>query len=317
MSWKWKTCIGVTFEVGKKDLELKRYSFFSHSGRLAEDGYIAEDGSPYTLARLKKLIERRKESEDNRGRGDVNRLYPSKESYLNTLYDVILGYIEPGRFMTMEKSAIALRMTNGTGQFIRDYMFPKSKEGTVSVISEQLGAYREIKERVEDLENRIQLLENIREHNLNLIQFKSDAIRTQAILKVITIESLKAQLQSKKETLESVIDTVEKIGETCRILEEQENKCFEEKVEIEAQIRASDYGQKDKELEGHHQSERPCVSVDDRGFLAEHHRLQSQPRQAGLYKEGDRELHLRLPGGGPSHVGGQAPGTPLQSGHGG
>ena len=46
-------------------------------------------------------------------------------------------------------------------------------------------------------------------------------------------------------------------------------------------------------------------------------RLQSQPRQAGLYKEGDRELHLRLPGGGPSHVGGQAPGTPLQSGHGG
>lgn len=243
------TCIGVAFEVGKKDLELKRYSFFSHSGRLAEDGYIAEDGSTYTLARLKKLIERRKESEDNRGRGDVNRLYPSKESYLNTLYDVILGYIEPGRFMTMEKSAIALRMTNGTGQFIRDYMFPKSKEGTVSVISEQLGAYREIKERVEDLENRIQLLENIREHNLNLIQFKSDAIRTQAILKVITIESLKVQLQSKKETLESVIDTVEKIGETCRILEEQENKCFEEKVEIEAQIRASDYGQKEKELE--------------------------------------------------------------------
>ena len=46
----------------------------------------------------------------------------------------------------MEKSAIALRMTNGTGQFIKDYMFPRSKEDTVSTISEQLGAYREIKE---------------------------------------------------------------------------------------------------------------------------------------------------------------------------
>ncbi|MFR8180360.1 MAG: hypothetical protein ACLU80_11255 [Dorea sp.] len=34
-----------------------------------------------------------------------------------------------------------------------DYMFPKSKEDTVSTISDQLGAYREIKERVEDLEN--------------------------------------------------------------------------------------------------------------------------------------------------------------------
>lgn len=32
-------------------------------------------------------------------------------------------------------------------------MFPKTKEDTVATISEQLGAYREIKERVEDLEN--------------------------------------------------------------------------------------------------------------------------------------------------------------------
>lgn len=242
-------CIGVAFEVGKRDLELKRYSFFSHSGRIAEDGYIAEDGSPYTLTRLKNFIESRKESEDNRGRGEVNRLYPSKESYLNTLYDVILGYIEPGRFMTMEKSAIALRMTNGTGQFIRDYMFPKSKEGTVSVISEQLGAYREIKERVEDLENRIQMLETIREHNLKLIQFKSDAVRTQAILKIITIEGLKIQLQSKKETLEAVIKAVKKIEERCLVLEEQEKQYIDEKVEVETQIRASDYGQKEKELE--------------------------------------------------------------------
>lgn len=242
-------CIGVAFEVGKKDLELKRYSFFSHSGRIAEDGYISEEGSPYTLTRLRKFIESRKESEDNRGRGEVNRLYPSKESYLNTLYDVILGYIEPGRFMTMEKSAIALRMTNGTGQFIRDYMFPKSKEGTVSIISEQLGAYREIKERVEDLENRIQMLEKIREHNLKLIQFKSDAVRTQAILKVITIEGLKIRLQSQKENLETVVQAVEKIAVSCQILEEQHQQCLEEKMEVETQIRASDYGQKEKELE--------------------------------------------------------------------
>ena len=242
-------CIGVAFEVGKKDLELKRYSFFSHSGRIAQDGYIAEDGSAYTLARLKKFIESRKESEDNRGRGEINQFYKSKESYLNTIYDVILGYIEPERFKTMEKSAIALRMTDGTGQFIRDYMFPKSKEGTVSVISEQLGAYREIKERVEDLENRIRMLEEIREHNLNLIQFKSDEVRTQAILKVITIESLKIQLQSKKETLETVTKEVKKVEAVCGELEEQEKQYMDERLSVETQIQASDYGQKERELE--------------------------------------------------------------------
>ena len=79
-------------------------------------------------------------------------------------------------------------MTNGTGQFIRDYMFPKSKEGTVSVISEQLGAYREIKERVEDLEKRIGMLEEINGYNLKLVQLKTDEVRTQSILKVIAIE---------------------------------------------------------------------------------------------------------------------------------
>ena len=158
---KVSTCIGVAFEVGKNDTDIRKYTFFSHSGKIPEDEYLTEKGVPYTIAGLRKLVEKRVESSDNRGRGDVNRLYPSKEAYLKTVYDVIFGYVEPGRMMTMEKSAIALRMTNGTGQFIRDYMFPKSKEDTVSTISDQLGAYREIKERVEDLENRIHLLDEI------------------------------------------------------------------------------------------------------------------------------------------------------------
>ncbi len=242
------TCIGAIFEVGKNDLDLKRYFFFSHSGRIPEDGYISENGSPYTISRLKKLVEQRKLSEDNRGRGEVNRLYPSKEAYLNTLYDVVLGYIEPGRFMTMEKSAIALRMTNGTGQFIRDYMFPKSKEGTVSVISEQLGAYREIKERVEDLEKRIGMLEEINGHNLKLVQLKTDEVRTQSILKVIAIEGLKIQLESKKGDLKSAIEAAKRSEEKYRFLETQKNQCAADKLQVESQLLASDYGQKEKQL---------------------------------------------------------------------
>ncbi len=63
----------------------------------------------------------------------------------------------------MEKSAIALRMTNGTGQFIRDYMFPKSDSGTIETISEQLDAYRQIREKIEDMRKRIELLKEIKE----------------------------------------------------------------------------------------------------------------------------------------------------------
>ena len=219
---KVSTCIGVAFEVGKNDTDIRKYTFFSHSGKIPEDEYLTEKGVPYTIAGLRKLVEKRVESSDNRGRGDVNRLYPSKEAYLKTVYDVIFGYVEPGRMMTMEKSAIALRMTNGTGQFIRDYMFPKSKEDTVSTISDQLGAYREIKERVEDLENRIHLLDEISRQNLALQRI--DEIKSGNVSKE-AIEKLKKQLS---DALESINEEVDEIG--TRI--SQNRKDLKEKKEM-------------------------------------------------------------------------------------
>ena len=76
------TCIGVVFEVGRSDTELRRYNFFSHSGRIPEDEYLM-NGVPYTIDQIKKLAKERSVSVDNRGHGDVNRVYPSKEAYLN------------------------------------------------------------------------------------------------------------------------------------------------------------------------------------------------------------------------------------------
>ena len=245
---KVSTCIGVAFEVGKNDTDIRKYTFFSHSGKIPEDEYLTEKGVPYTIAGLRKLVEKRVDSSDNRGRGDVNRLYPSKEAYLKTVYDVIFGYVEPGRMMTMEKSAIALRMTNGTGQFIRDYMFPKSKEDTVSTISDQLGAYREIKERVEDLENRIHLLDEISRQNLALQTTRADKIHVEQVLKYIDIESFKTKIEARSQDL---MDINEKI----RAREKQQNENNEKKtqltnalVEVEAELKSSDYGQKEKEL---------------------------------------------------------------------
>ena len=43
------TCIGAAFEVAKGDVELKKYNYFSHSGRMPEDGYL-KDGVPYQEA---------------------------------------------------------------------------------------------------------------------------------------------------------------------------------------------------------------------------------------------------------------------------
>ncbi len=246
---KTSTCIGVVFEVGKQDQDLKKYHFFSHSGKIPKDEYLTGGGIPYTEEQVKKLIEERRQSEDNRGSVDVNRMYPSKESYLNMVYDVIFGYIDPGRLMTMEKSAIALRMTNGTGQFIKDYMFPKSKEDTVSTISEQLGAYREIKERVDDLEHRIEVLNKIKVHNEKLVQVKAEKIRAEAVLRIMEIENARAKLETKETDLEGILSRINELEATYQILKTEEEGKTEELINIKAELQASDYGMKKRELE--------------------------------------------------------------------
>ena len=70
-------------------------------------------------------------------------------------------------------------MADGTGQFIKDYMFPKSKEDTVSAISRQLGAYREIKEKVDDLEHRIEILDEVHSANQELVRIRADRMRAE------------------------------------------------------------------------------------------------------------------------------------------
>ena len=241
------TCIGVVFEVAKQDLQLGKYAFFSHAGEMPENLYL-ENGVPYSVAQVRKLVEQRAKTEIRRGAGEVNRVYPSKEAYLNAVYDTIFGYVEPGRLMTMEKSAIALRMSNGTGEFIRDYMFPKSKEDTVSTISEQLGAYREIRERVVDLQKRISLLEEIHVADQELLKDQTEQIHINTILKHLNVQSTKVRLEARTEDLKGVQNQVQETENRLQEFSTQQKEKQSELIEVEAKLQASDLGQKEHEL---------------------------------------------------------------------
>ena len=97
------TCIGAVFEVGKNDMDLKRFRFFSHAGKFPEDEYVTVSGIPYSIAQIQKLVHEREQSEDAKSRGNINRIYPSREAYLNIVNDIIFGYVDAGRFKTMQK----------------------------------------------------------------------------------------------------------------------------------------------------------------------------------------------------------------------
>lgn len=90
-------------------------------------------------------------------------------------------------------------MTNGTGQFIRDYMFPKSTSDTIGTISEQLDAYRQIKEKIEDMRKRIELLTDVKETGQELVTLQTDMIRTESFIRCIDIEDLRAKIEAAEE----------------------------------------------------------------------------------------------------------------------
>lgn len=243
------TCIGIAFEVRKSDSEIKKFVYFSHSGKMPTSGYLTEQGVCYSNQEIKKLISSRAKSEDNRGKGDVNRIYGSKEAYLGTLYDVILGYIDQNRFITMEKSAIALKMTNGTGQFIRDYMFPKNTSDTIASISEQLDSYRQIKEKIEDLRKRIELLSEIQTSGKELVRLQTDIVRAEAMIRCIGIEDLRARIQAAEDDKRNLAEKQEQCKKKVQELSASREEAQQKLIQVSADLKASDLGGKQQQYE--------------------------------------------------------------------
>ena len=243
------TCIGIAFEVRKSDSEIKKFVYFSHSGKMPESEYLTEQGVCYSNQEIKKLISSRAKSEDNRGKGDVNRIYGSKEAYLGTLYDVILGYIDQNRFITMEKSAIALKMTNGTGQFIRDYMFPKNTSDTIASISEQLDSYRQIKEKIEDLRKRIELLSEIQASGKELVRLQTDIVRAEAMIRCIGIEDLRARIQAAEDGKRNLAEKQEQCKKKVQELSASREEAQQKLIQVSADLKASDLGGKQQQYE--------------------------------------------------------------------
>lgn len=243
------TCIGIAFEVRKSDSEIKKFVYFSHSGKMPESEYLTEQGVCYSNQEIKKLVSARTKSDDNRGKGEVNRIYGSKEAYLGTLYDVILGYIDQNRFITMEKSAIALKMTNGTGKFIRDYMFPKNTSNTIATISEQLDSYRQIKEKIEDLRKRIELLSEIQASGKELVRLQTDIVRAEAMIRCIGIEDLRARIQAAEDDKRNLAEKQEQCKKKVQELSASREEAQQKLIQVSADLKASDLGGKQQQYE--------------------------------------------------------------------
>ena len=246
---KTSTCIGAWFEVRKNDTAVNKYCFFSHSGTMPEGGYINSEGVYYSYKELQNLIESRQKSKDNRGRGEVNRIYSSLEAYTTNLNDTIFGYIDGGRFRTMQKSAIALRMTNGTGQFIRDYMFTRSEGDVIETLSEQLGAYQEIKEKIDDVKKRIDLLSAVQEKGLALAAAQGDAELIRVKQKCLEVLGWKRKIEICQAKMKGCQEDKNRLLQEKEQYAKEEELVLKELVQVQADLQSSDLGSKKQHLE--------------------------------------------------------------------
>ena len=243
-------CVGVAFEVRSGDTDVNRYAFFSHDGMFDSSLYVNEKGSVLTLKEISELVKRHVRDPKGRTRGeDLNRVYATNDAYQSALWDQVFGYIDGRRFVTMEKSAVALRMSNGVGQFIKDYMFPKSNNEAIEKISRQLGDYADIRETVLDMERRIQMLEEVREADrlralANAAVFQNEYILKK--LRILGIEEEIVQFQTQ------ILEKEQVLGELSKTREEKKavmERVHTELVEIESSLKASDYGKLKEQLE--------------------------------------------------------------------
>lgn len=242
------SCVGLAFEIRKNDTEIRKMIYFSHTGNMPEQGYLTQAGYPYTNQEIRKLVEERAAGTQNRGRSDVNRIYPSKEAYTNALYDNLLGYIDGKRFHVMEKSAIALKMTDGTGQFIKDYMFPKNDGDIIGKISEQLGAYRDIQEKIKDMRQRIALLMQVQQAGQRKTAVSADILRSRAMIQCVEVIELQNKIAVNTEEIQNAAQELVCLEDAAKRMEVEMADIDGELIQVSAELKASDVGIKQDQL---------------------------------------------------------------------
>lgn len=140
-------------------------------------------------------------------------------------------------------------MTNGTGQFIRDYMFPKNTSNTIATISEQLDSYRQIKDKIEDLRKRIEILTDIQTSGQELVRLQSDKIRAEAMIRCIGIEDLRARIQTAEEDKKIIAEKQEQLQGKIKERSAVRGETEQELIQVSADLKSSDLGGKQQQYE--------------------------------------------------------------------
>ena len=109
--------------------------------------------------------------------------------------------------------------------------------------------YREIRERVEDLEKRIGMLDEIQAADLELTGVRADKLHIETLQKYVDIEGCRAKLASRQEDLERANEAADRAVRRQNGIQGELTALRNRLVDVRAELKKSDYGQKQQELQ--------------------------------------------------------------------
>jgi DNA repair exonuclease SbcCD ATPase subunit len=123
-----------------------------------------------------------------------------------------------------------------------------SHSGTIETISEQLDAYRQIREKIEDMRKRIELLKEIKESGQELVNIQSDIVMAETMIRCIDIEDMRARIQAAEDDKKRIEEEQIRLSEKADDIAGQQADLQQEYIQVCADLKSSDLGSKKDQL---------------------------------------------------------------------
>ena len=112
-----------------------------------------------------------------------------------------------------------------------------------------MDSYRQIKDKIEDLRKRIEILTDIQTSGQELVRLQSDKIRAEAMIRCIGIEDLRARIQTAEEDKKIIAEKQEQLQGKIKERSAVRGETEQELIQVSADLKSSDLGGKQQQYE--------------------------------------------------------------------
>ena len=112
-----------------------------------------------------------------------------------------------------------------------------------------MDSYRQIKDKIEDLRKRIEILTDIQTSGQELVRLQSDKIRAEAMIRCIGIEDLRARIQTAEEDKKIIAEKQEQLHGKIKERSVVRGETEQELIQVSADLKSSDLGGKQQQYE--------------------------------------------------------------------